>query len=460
MLRDRDEWRRPWTAGDRASGAVPTLASEPGSALGVLGWDAAYDRVDGLDGDPARRGTYGRADAGRVPVPTVAPPLVGAAEPAGAVRSRRPPSRASLVLTAVLAGAAGAAVTLAALELVDRGDGAGASPAPVVTQPSAPMEGPAAAGPDLPTVDRTRDIIPQVAELVTPSVLRIDVRGGSLQGQGLGSGVIYRADGYILTNHHVIDGAGEVAVTLANGDRVPAEVVGSDPLADLAVLRIQRTGLPTIRIRPESEPLRVGETVVAIGSPFGLDATVTAGIVSALNRDLDIPGGGGTIPAVVQTDAAINPGNSGGALVDLEGQLVGINTAIVSRSGRNEGIGFAVSTPQVVSSAEQLLSQGFVRYPLLGIMGTDVSQDVAAAFGLPDRRGAVVQTVTDDSAADRAGLLPGDVIVSVDGADLRSMSELVAEVRRRLPGDVVRLGIVREGSRIQLLVTLGERPRG
>jgi S1-C subfamily serine protease len=454
-MRDRDEWRRPWTAAD-AGGGPATVASEPRLAPVGLGWDAAYDRVDGLDADPERRGTYGRTDAVRAPDPTTPPPRAVAPT----ARTRRPPSRAALVLTALLAGAAGAGLTLVLADVTAFGGGASDEPAATGAVPAATAPAPTApAPPDLPSIDRTRDLIPQVAELVTPSVLRIDVRGGSLQGQGLGSGVIYRPDGYILTNHHVIDGAGEVSVTLANGDRLPAEIVGSDPLADLAVLRIDRTGLPTIRIRPDAEPLRVGETVVAIGSPFGLDATVTAGIVSALNRDLDIPSGGGTIPAVVQTDAAINPGNSGGALVDLEGRLVGINTAIVSRSGRNEGIGFAVSTPQVVSSAEQLIAQGFVRYPLLGIMGTDVSEEVAAAFGLPDRRGAVVQSVQDGSGAALAGLLPGDVIVAVDGRPLGTMSQLVAEVRRRVPGDVVRLGIVREGVRSEILVTLGERPR-
>ena len=459
MQRDRDEWRRPWPAD---GGPIP--AGDPGPAGAVTaaearlaaGWDAAYDRVEDLE-DGARSGTYGRTGAGgdvsdatRQPSPTVAPP---SARAAAAPRRRR----GGTLVTALVAGAAGAAVTLAAVGLpASQPDDA----APTAAAPAAEdaVAGSAPAVPP-PTIDRSRDVIPQVAELVTPSVVRIDVRGTALQGEALGSGVIYRADGYIVTNNHVIESGTEVSVTLASGGRLPAEIVGTDVLNDLAVLRIEADGLPAIAIRPESEPLLVGETVVAIGSPFGLDASVTAGIVSALNRDLPIPDSNDRIPAVLQTDAAINPGNSGGALVDLQGRLVGINTAIFSRTGSNEGIGFAVTSSQAVSSAEQLIRQGFVRYPLLGITGTDVSEEVAAAFGLPDRRGAVIESVQAGSGADAAGLLPGDVIVAVDGAELTSMSQLVAEVRRRTPGDVVRFGLVRDGVRLEVPVTLGERPR-
>ena len=463
MQRDRDEWRRPWTAGagtvpPLGAGTVPPADAGPDAAAEtrlVAGWDAAYDRVDDLEVGADRSGTFGRADL-RQPAPTVAPPTGRTSTPVAAA-APAPRRRGTTLLTAVVAGAAGAAVTLAAVGLPS-GDVAeeAATPAAVDTAASAAP----APAPTRPTIDPTRDVIPQVADLVTPSVVRIDVRGGAaLQGEALGSGVIYRSDGYIVTNNHVIESGTDVSVTLATGGQLPAEIVGTDVLNDLAVLRIDADGLPAVAIRPESEPLLVGETVVAIGSPFGLDASVTAGIVSALNRDLPIPGTNDRIPAVLQTDAAINPGNSGGALVDLEGRLVGINTAIFSRTGSNEGIGFAVTSSQAVSSAEQLIRQGFVRYPLLGITGTDVSEEVATAFGLPDRRGAVVESVQDGSGADAAGMLPGDVIVAVDGAELTSMSQLVAEVRRRAPGDVVRFGIVRDGQRLELAVTLGERPR-
>ena len=294
-----------------------------------------------------------------------------------------------------------------------------------------------------------------------PSVVRINVSGTvDLTGAGaLGSGVIYRSDGYIITNHHVIKDAAAVEVLLADGDRFAAEIVGSDVLNDLAVLRIDRDGLPAIDLRPPSEPLRVGETVVAIGSPFGLDATVTSGIISALNRDLRVPDSSDVIPAVIQTDAAINPGNSGGALVDLKGRLVGINTAIVSRTGANEGVGFAVPVRQAVVSSDQLIEQGFVRYPLLGITGTDISAAVQAELGLESRRGAVVDSVQTGSGAEAAGMRVRDVIVAVDGVPLRSMSDLVAEVRRRAPGMTVAFDVRRRDEQLRLDVVLGERPR-
>ncbi len=456
MQRDRDEWRRPWTAGDGPlPGALPVAdARAAAESRLATGWDAAYDRVDGLEQEVVPSGTYGRTDPVREPTPTLAPPPARAVPASAPVAPAR--RRGGTIVTALVAGAVGAAVTLAAVGRPV------AAPTPADVAPSPSVEAPGGTpSPTRPSIDAARDVIPQVADLVTPSVVRIDVVGGTAQlGEALGSGVIYRADGYVITNNHVIEAGTEVSVTLATGERLPAEIVGVDVLNDLAVLRIDASGLPEIAIRPESDQIRVGETVVAIGSPFGLDASVTAGIISALNRDLPIPDSNDRIPAVIQTDAAINPGNSGGALVDLEGRLIGINTAIVSRSGANEGIGFAVTSSQAVSSADQLIRQGFVRYPLLGIMGTDVSEEVAAAFGLPDRRGAVIESVQAGSAADTAGLLPGDVIVAVDGAPLTTMSQLVAEVRRRAPGDVVRFDVVRDGGRLVIDVTLGERPRG
>jgi S1-C subfamily serine protease len=313
-------------------------------------------------------------------------------------------------------------------------------------------------------------IVPAVAQAVTPSVVRIDIEGGigasPLAPGGapaLGSGVIYRSDGYILTNHHVIDGAEAVRVRLSSGDILDAEVIGSDALNDLAVLRVDRTGLPAVNVRSPDEPLVVGETVVAIGSPFGLDASVTTGIISALNREIAVDeveeGGRLVIPSVIQTDAAINPGNSGGALVDARGRLVGINTAILTRSGASQGVGFAVSAEQAIASADQLIEEGFVRHPLLGIAGIDVSPEVAEEFGLEASRGAVVDSVQEGTGAAEAGMRPGDIIVGIDGEPLATMSELVAEVRRRAPGDQLTLTVIRDGEELEVDVTLGERPR-
>jgi S1-C subfamily serine protease len=412
------------------------------------------------------RGLTSRTDVPLTSWSAVGDPGPDARPSAGAVSAA--PSQPASVRTGraqrggFLAGLGGGIVgaTLAVLALVSVGilDGdlpEASPPAPTVTPGQSPD------GQPLPDPGLGAAVIPDVADRVLPSVVRINTSGNAdLTGAGaLGSGVIYRSDGYIITNYHVIEGAAAVEVLLSDGDRYTAEIVGSDELNDLALLRIERDDLPAIALRPADEPVRVGETVIAMGSPFGLDATVTSGIISALNRDLRIPGSSNVIPAVIQTDAAINPGNSGGALVDLRGRLIGINTAIVSRSGSNEGVGFAVAVRQAIVSSDQLIEQGFVRYPLLGISGSDINAQVAEAFGLPNRRGAVVESVEQGSGADRGGLRVGDVIVAVDGLPLRSMSDLVAEVRRRAPGMTVTFEVLRGDERLTIEAVLGERPR-
>lgn len=450
MTRDREEWRRPWLEGEVAA---PVVAPGPTGSPA----EAAF---------PAPLGPPAPAASPVAPGPTLAAlaPSAVSAPPAPVTTLRPEGRRRTGVVAGAVGGVVGALLTVATLVGLGVVDGDllavdGGTPAPAASSTGA------APGPvDLPAPlpgPSTASGIPDVADRVLPSVVRINTSGAvDLTGAGaLGSGVIYRPDGYVITNHHVIEGASAVEVLLANGDRYEAEIVGSDELNDLAVLRIERDGLPAVALRPVDEPLRVGETVVAIGSPFGLDATVTAGIISALNRDLSVPNSADVIPAVIQTDAAINPGNSGGALVDLQGRLVGINTAIVSRSGANEGVGFAVPVRQAVVSSDQLIEQGFVRYPLLGITGTDISAEVAEAFDLPNRRGAVVDSVQDGSGADAAGIRSGDVIVAVDGLPLASMSDLVAEVRRRTPGDTVVFTVLRDGERLDLEAVLGERPR-
>jgi S1-C subfamily serine protease len=444
-MRDHEEWRRPWNEGVAwlPSASTAIAASTPGVA-----------------GDPS--------DAVYVAAPVIAPARQDDAStrPDGPqVRRRR-----GGFLVGALGGVFGALLTVLALVLLGVVDGDVTAVPGVPASPSigsnAALPAPTPGRVPLPQPGPGASVIPDVADRVLPSVVRINTSGAvDLSGAGaLGSGVIYRSDGYIVTNHHVIEGASSVEVLLSDGDRYAAEIVGSDVLNDLAVLRIQRDGLPAIDLRPADEPVRVGETVVAIGSPFGLDATVTSGIISALNRDLRIPTSAEVIPAVIQTDAAINPGNSGGALVDLQGRLVGINTAIVSRTGVNEGVGFAVPVRQAIVSSDQLIEQGFVRYPLLGITGTDINAEVAAAFALTNRRGAVVDSVQPGSGADAGGMRSGDVIVAVDGLPLRSMSDLVAEVRRRAPGMTVRFEVLRRlgaGSvePVTVDVVLGERPR-
>ncbi len=482
MLRDKDEWRRPWV--DGAAGlplgglAATTGHEEPGRAHAASGHDAAvlsgsldgaFDIVEDVASSPTSTGyrpvsAYGsdhRAPAFAAAGVSAGPAAVGSTTAPTRRRAR------SGFLGGLLGGLVGAVLmvgALAALEVVELGtlgDTFGGSDGPVVqSNASDTGVGTGTAPLPLPDPGPGASVIPDVADRVLPTVVRINVSGSAnlTEANALGSGVIYRSDGYIITNHHVIEGAAAVEVLLANGDRLEAEIVGSDQLNDLAVLKVARTGLPVIALRPDDERLRVGETVVAIGSPFGLDATVTSGIISALNRDLRVPGAD-IIPAVIQTDAAINPGNSGGALVDLQGRLVGINTAIMSRSGANQGVGFAVSVRQAVTSSDQLIAQGFVRYPLLGITGTDVTAQIAEAFGLDNRRGAVVDSVQEGSGAEAGGMRTGDLIIAVDGVLLRSMADLVAEVRRRIPGESIVLDVLRAGERLRLEVVLGERPR-
>jgi S1-C subfamily serine protease len=404
---------------------------------------------------------WGEATAGPgSPAGSVRPPDTVGTVDAPTSRRRRP---LGVLLGALVGAVLGTLGTLAI---------AGALPSGTEVAAEAPVETTTPERVTAPTIEPLSEssIVPAVAEAVTPSVVRIDVRSGDngvgpAGRSGLGSGVVYRSDGYIITNHHVIEGAGSVEVRLANGDVLEAEIIGSDELNDIAVVKVDADALPAINLRPvASEPLLVGETVIAIGSPFGLDASVTAGVLSALNREIRLdeqnPGEGvQTIPSILQTDAAINPGNSGGALVDAQGRLVGINTAILTRSGASQGVGFAVGVEQAMSSAEQLIEQGFVRHPLLGIAGTDVSAEVAEELGLPAPRGAIIESVQPDTGASSVDLRPGDVIVSVDGERLSTMSELVAEVRRRAPGDEVRLEIFRDGETFEVAVELGERPR-
>jgi serine protease DegS len=270
----------------------------------------------------------------------------------------------------------------------------------------------------------------------------------------LGSGVIISAEGYVLTNNHVVDGADEIQVALTDGRSASAIVIGTDPETDLALLKVNLTHLPTI-VFGRTEELRVGDVVLAIGNPFGVGQTVTQGIVSATGRQqLGIS----TFENFIQTDAAINPGNSGGALINTAGQLVGINTAIFSQSGGSQGIGFAIPASLAKTVMEQILDKGRVIRGWLGIEAQDITPDLAESFGLRDHRGAIVAGVYPGSAADHAGLLPGDILTgvgdhTVDGA--RSAMNITAALT---PGSQVELSVVRHGKPLRLRTTIEERP--
>jgi serine protease Do len=282
-----------------------------------------------------------------------------------------------------------------------------------------------------------------------------DNRERTRKEQSLGSGVIVSADGYILTANHVVAEADEVKVSIGdNKKEYTAKVIGKDRATDVAVLKIQANNLPAVTLA-DSDQLEIGDVVLALGNPFGIGQTVTMGIVSATGRSgLGFNG----YEDFIQTDAAINPGNSGGALVDAEGRLVGINTAIISRSGGNQGIGLAVPVNLARNVLERLVKGGKVSRGYLGIMPQDIDAGLAAQFNLPDQQGALVGDVTPDSPAAKAGLKAGDVILSVNGKKITSQQNLKLTVSQLEPGTSATLKIIRSGFNKTIIVTLGELP--
>ncbi len=279
-------------------------------------------------------------------------------------------------------------------------------------------------------------------------------RKQSRQFRALGSGVIIdAAKGLIVTNHHVVDDANEIRVALSDGREFDAEKVGSDPHTDLALLKLKDfKNLTEIKLG-NSDALEVGDFAVAIGNPFGLGQTVTSGIISALGRTgLNIE----NIENFIQTDAAINSGNSGGALVNLRGELVGINTAILGPNGGNIGIGFAIPVNMVKTVTAQLEQYGEVRRGQLGVMGQELNADLAQNFGYNSNDGAFVNEVIKDGPADKAGIKPGDIIFSIDGKKIASFGELRAKVATIGAGNTVTLGIFRDGKEISVKVELAE----
>ncbi|WP_413432539.1 DegQ family serine endoprotease [Crateriforma spongiae] len=272
---------------------------------------------------------------------------------------------------------------------------------------------------------------------------------------GMGSGVIVRADGYILTNNHVVANADEVTVELSDGTELTAEVVGTDPPTDLAVLKVDQDGLMPVAIG-SSDNIQVGDWVLAIGSPFGLDQTVTAGIISGKNRVQGIVGNGNGYEDFLQTDAAINPGNSGGPLVNLRGELVGINTAIASRSGGNNGIGFAIPVSLAKPILSSIIETGKVQRGFLGAQVGDVNSATSEEFGLKVKQGALISSVLDDQPAAQAGLQPGDVVTDIDGKTIRSGTQLRNYVASRKPGSTINMTVNRNGNEVDISVKLGE----
>ncbi|MBT3606177.1 MAG: Do family serine endopeptidase [Candidatus Latescibacteria bacterium] len=270
------------------------------------------------------------------------------------------------------------------------------------------------------------------------------------QEQGLGSGVIVSKEGYVLTNNHVIAGADEIVVELADGRSFEAKLLGTDPQSDVAVLKVTGENLPVVKMG-DSDELKVGAWILAIGNPFGLRHTVTSGIVSAIGR--------GNLQLLdyedfIQTDAAINPGNSGGAMVNMRGELIGINTAILSRSGGNQGVGFAVPINMVRNIMDQIITHGKVVRGYLDVAVQDVTPGMAEALGIKSKQGALVQDVAVEGVAEGAGLQRGDVIVSVNGRAVRGAEEFRTRIAQTPPGTNVRLEVMRKGKKQTVHVQL------
>jgi putative serine protease PepD len=405
--------------GSRLTGSdADSTRPEPPAAAAGPSWTPPKD--PDIQADPAQPG-WGQGGGG---YPTV--PAWGTRTPdAGSPGGRRPSRWLAGVVAGVVLLGAGFGISQA----LDRNEPAGAGipaagQAPVSAAPIPSGEEPAAA----------------VAKALLPAV--VEIRHGT----GVGSGFIYDKNGYIMTAAHVIDGVDRVEVRLYDGTRLEGRVVGTDDLNDVGVVKVDRTGLPTAPLAVGQE-LQVGQLAIAIGSPFGLNETVTAGIVSSTDRVLDDG------REVIQTDAPINPGNSGGVLADRRGRVIGINSAIRPGAGSdgNVGIGFAVPIDLAARSAAAIVQGKPIQTGYLGVSTADATGS---------RDGAIIQEVTPDSPASRAGLRAGDLVTSVDGQAIQSYSEMVARIRAHKPGDEVILHVTRGGNETTITATLAQRPAG
>lgn len=300
-----------------------------------------------------------------------------------------------------------------------------------------------------------------VADKISPAVVRIVSTQQvltpfffqAIPQTGLGSGVIIRDNGLILTNNHVIEDASDIEVTLSTGKTYKGTVVGTDTISDLALVKINASGLPYATLG-DSSIVKVGQFVVAIGNPYGLDHTVTLGVVSAVERNIDT--GDKTMYGVIQTDTAINPGNSGGPLVDLSGNVIGINTMIYSEG---QGLGFAVSSNTCKKVVDSLISKGKVQWPFLGVQLVTMTEQIASQYNIPNVEGVLVATVQSMSPAAKAGLKNGDIIISVDGKTVTTADEVVSIIRSHNVGDKITLKVIRgsESNKINVVAILGSQ---
>lgn len=359
---------------------------------------------------------------------------------------KRSPVRRQLwavgIASALVASVLSTGLAVVAGTLLDAGNGS--QPA-VNTSAVLPFQAPAASKAD----------VVAIADRVRPAIAQLKVERGRT---GSGSGVLFRSDGHLLTNAHVVDGATSVAVVLSSGKELPARVLGSDAVSDTAVVKIDGGPFPVAELGTTTD-LKVGQEAIAIGSPLGLTGgpSVTVGVVSALHRTVRTRGGQ-SLMDVVQTDAPIAPGSSGGALLDASGRVIGITTAVAVTDTGAEGFGFATPIDTARNVAEQLITTGKVVTVWLGVEGSDL--DGATALDLNVDGGAIIEQVKTDSPAERAGLSARDVVVGVDGRPVKSMGMLAVAVRAHRPGDVITLDVVREKQHHGIKVTVAERPPG
>lgn len=313
-------------------------------------------------------------------------------------------------------------------------------------------------------VDTTADVpvaghldVPELVRRVEPSIIAVTTTTRS-GGAGEGSGVILREDGVIVTNHHVVDGADAVVVALADGTQIPAIVEATDPVSDLAVLRVDREGLPAASLADDYP--EVGEPAIAIGNPLGFESTVTAGIVSGLGRSIPARSaqGGVSLVDLIQTDAAISPGNSGGALVGSDGRLVGINVAYIPPAAGAVSLGFAIPSPTVSDVVGELLEDGTAEHAYMGVQMATVTAQAADQLGLTIDSGAAVLSAEAGSPAEEAGLREGDVITAIDGAVVRDLPGLLTRLRRYDPGDTARLTVARTDGDVDVSIQFAARP--
>jgi serine protease Do len=308
--------------------------------------------------------------------------------------------------------------------------------------------------------------VARVASRVGPSVVQLNVKAvhqtplGTQRGEEIGSGVIYRSDGYIITNNHVVEGSRGVEVAFADGTTEHGEVVGTDPTTDIAVVSVDRNDLPAADFA-SGDPI-VGQTAVAVGSPSGFESTVTSGIISGTGREVPAEYTGGTqapsLVDLIQTDAAISPGNSGGALADREGRVMGINVAYLPPAETGaENIGFAIPSATAVSVANQLIEDGEAVHPYVGVYLSDLTQQTASKFGSPVDSGALIEEVEPGSPADDAGIHRGDIVTAAGSEEVRSSGDLLSALRDYMPGDTVELKVLRNGEKTTLQVNLAER---